>query len=535
MLTTRPYRVGLALFAIAFSLALHTPAGFAQGQGQGQGRRPLFGAPGAAHADRADRAGHRPQPRRSRVATLQLESLAPADGATGEPAVDLNLFDDVAFVARIQHFEQRGPGSFLWHGRLDGVPTGHATFVSTNGVVAGTVFGDGVTYEVSYEGGNDYEVRELDPAAFPTDDPPSQLDLSPGVVADVASAPVAADSAAQIDVMVVWTPAAETAAGGLNAMRSLVDLSVANTNTAYANSGISTRVRLVYKGQVAYTESTSISTDLSRLMSPSDTYIDSVHALRTQYGADIVSLLGTTYISSSGACGIGYLMGYVSTGFSSSAFNVVDQACAAGNLSYAHEVGHNQGMHHDQANAGGAGAYAYSYGYIDPSCAFRTVMAYGGCTRVTQFSNPNASYGGRVTGTATANNALTLNNTAATIANFKAAVTGACTYSLASSSWAAPVGRGIVERRPDGERVGMFVDGLEQRARVAHAHLERERHVEHDRHVLGRRQYRREPDRDPDDRREHVHGDAGRGPVHLHAGSVVLDGAGHRRDRRRSA
>ena len=95
----------------------------------------------------------------------------------------------------------------------------------------------------------------------------------------------------------------------------------------------------------------SISTDLSRLVEEADGYVDEVHTLRDRYGSDIVTLLGAGY-ADGGACGIGYLMSSVSTSFARHAFNVVDQSCAAGHLSYAHEVGHNQGLQHDPANGG---------------------------------------------------------------------------------------------------------------------------------------------------------------------------------------
>jgi hypothetical protein len=80
-------------------------------------------------------------------------------------------------------------------------------------------------------------------------------------------------------------------------------------------------------------------------------------------------------------------MGTASTSFAPWAFNVVDQSCAAGYLSYAHEVGHNEGLQHDPANASVSPAYPYAYGYQDPSGAFRTVLAYGGAQRVPFFSN----------------------------------------------------------------------------------------------------------------------------------------------------
>jgi hypothetical protein len=78
---------------------------------------------------------------------------------------------------------------------------------------------------------------------------------------------------------------------------------------------------------------------------------------------------------------------------------------AAGNLSYAHEVGHNEGLHHDPANATGTPAYPYAYGYQDPGGAFRTVLSYGGAQRVPFFSSPNVSYNGLPTGTSNQNNA----------------------------------------------------------------------------------------------------------------------------------
>ena len=155
----------------------------------------------------------------------------------------------------------------------------------------------------------------------------------------------------QIDVMVVWTPLAETAAGGQAAMESLALASVENANLVYANSGVNAQLRLVYGAKVNYVENgANISADLTAIRSTSDGLMDQVHTLRSQYGADVVTLIGEGY-RAAGACGIGSLMTTVSTSFASHAFNVVDRTCAVGNLSYAHEVGHNQGLQHDPANA----------------------------------------------------------------------------------------------------------------------------------------------------------------------------------------
>ncbi len=196
-----------------------------------------------------------------------------------------------------------------------------------------------------------------------------------------------------IDAMVVWTPAARNAVGGTtDAIQSLVLAAVANANLAYANSGVNAQLRLVYSGEVNYAETPSnIGTDLAALATNGDGKIDQVHALRAQYGADVVTLIGNGY-AAGGTCGIGYLMTSVSTNFAPYAFTVVDQSCAAGYLSYAHEVGHNEGLQHDPANAGSAPSYPFAYGYQDPAGQFRTVLSYGGETRVPYFSSPLVKY-----------------------------------------------------------------------------------------------------------------------------------------------
>ena len=188
--------------------------------------------------------------------------------------------------------------------------------------------------------------------------------------------------------MVLWTPSARNAAGGTSAIQSLVLSAVANANLAYTHSLVGAHLRLVHSAEVAFTEATSnISGDLNSFRANGDGKLDIVHSLRQQYGADVVTLLGNGY-AAAGACGVGYLMSSPSTAFASSAFNVVDRTCAAGYLSYAHEVGHNQGLQHDPGSAGSTPSYAYAYGYQDPGGAFRTVMSYGGCDADFVFFEP---------------------------------------------------------------------------------------------------------------------------------------------------
>ena len=404
------------------------------GSGLAQGRTPRIFESASSNGS----ASAHPRALRSRHVRAAAAAIAESD------AIVLNLFDDTEVTARRTKLHQPRPNAFVWQGRLEGAEGGDVTLAVTDSVVAGTAFLHGRTFEISFAGGNVHEIREIDPAAYPTDDP--QFELMPDTVGvtEGATSVASSDTSSQIDVMVLWTPNARAAAGGASAIQSLVNLAVANANTAYVNSQINTQLRIVYSGELAFVETpSSITGDLTKLTSTSDGNIDQVHTLRNQYGADIVTLMGAGY-SSAGYCGIGYLMGSPSTSFASYAFNVVDRACAAGNLSYAHEVGHNQGLHHDPPNASGTPSYPYAYGYQDPGGAFRTVMSYGGAPRVTHFSNPLINYASRPTGASTQNNASALNGTAGTVANFRSSSTGGggttpaptptCTFSVTPTS-----------------------------------------------------------------------------------------------------
>jgi Metallo-peptidase family M12B Reprolysin-like/FG-GAP-like repeat len=365
---------------------------------------------------------------RSRSTAIRLEALRASS------LLDLPLFPDARFTAALDRLEDLGPGRYVWSGHLAGIEDGEVTFAVTDGVLAGQIQLPGGVYRL--HGGSDgaYAIEQVDTSALPRELPPIVPVIDP---ADAAIGPeTAQDDGSQIDLMVVYTPAARAAAGGVAAINALIDLSVSNSNTAYANSGVTQRLRLVHRVEVAYTENTSdMGLDLSRLRSTSDGYVDEVHTLRNTYGADFVTLLTT----GTDACGIGYVMQNVSTNFAPNAFNVTAWNCAGANLSMAHELGHNMGLAHDAANAGSAGAYAYAYGYQDPG-NFRTIMAYpcsgSNCPRITYFSTPLRTYNGRPVGVAgSANNALALNNTAPTTANFRASVGPVnCTYSIAPSS-----------------------------------------------------------------------------------------------------
>lgn len=232
-------------------------------------------------------------------------------------------------------------------------------------------------------------------------------------------------AATVIDVLAAYTPEARTAAGGTASITTRIDAAIAQANTALANSLSQTELRLVHATEIAYTESSNMQTNLVRLQQTSDGYMDSVHTLRNQYGADVVALL-TGRTDTGGYAGMGYLMSSVSSGFAPWAFSVTRQDQALF-YTFVHEVGHNLGCHHDPTNASGSAAYTYSYGhrFTDDGIEYRTIMAYSPGTRIGYFSNPSVNVGSTATGiTDQRDNARTIRNTAATVAAFRATVYG---------------------------------------------------------------------------------------------------------------
>ena len=226
------------------------------------------------------------------------------------------------------------------------------------------------------------------------------------------------DDGSEVEVLVKWTPNAEAAAGGPTAIRAIAEASVAMSNHVYLASGVNLRMRAVGYG-ITEAFANDAGNALGELQDPSDGQIDGVHAERDALGADLVALLTAAHPS---YCGVAYLVGepYPDYGFS-----VTVWSCALGGLTFTHEVGHNQGCCHAPGDGGGCttgGVFPYSVGHrftATNGTQYRTVMAYSPGTRIPRLSNPAVSFVGTPTGLATADNARTLNETAAVMANYR--------------------------------------------------------------------------------------------------------------------
>jgi len=230
------------------------------------------------------------------------------------------------------------------------------------------------------------------------------------------------DDGSRIDVMIVYTDDVRAFLGGTTQAQAFAQQAVTLTNTAYQNSAIATRVRLVHAVEINYAEASNSSTHLNYVRNDA-----TIATLRNTYKADAVSFFTET--SNSGNCGLASLMGVSnhSAAFESRAFSTGKRSCAIDNLTFPHELGHNQGANHDPDNAGTTPANAvfpYASGHFSAAGNFRTVMTYpaacSGCPRRPYFSNPNVLFGGQPTGIVDQrDNARTINNTALVFSRFR--------------------------------------------------------------------------------------------------------------------
>ena len=371
--------------------------------------------------------------------------------------ISLNLFEDATFTGRIEHVEPTAAGYAFWGG-LDDVELGSMTMVVNGDVVVGTVRTPEGLYTIETLETGSYVIREIDESTLPPLAEP--LESSPDSGEDFRNAlddSVPMDDGSLIDVMVFYTPTAKILMGGRAGIEALIDLYIAQTNQAYANSGAFHRIRLVSREEADYIESGETFIDLERLEDDSDGYMDHVHALRETYAADLVHLIFAQTEDYTFA-GLASFEGQYGITF----------AAPWGGLTFAHELGHNMGLLHDRYQAARKteeSVEGWHYGYVNQrafepgaaeSARWRTIMSYAVqceeilgeeayCPRLAYFSNPRLTYNGDAMGVSADNPSTgvdgpadavrTLNERRGITANFRRSASSTPRVGLALSSY----------------------------------------------------------------------------------------------------
>ncbi len=358
----------------------------------------------------------------ARVDTGALAAMTPSDVFT------LEVAPGRALSAVVRKVERRSETSFSVFGSIEGLDNSTFIIVVQDGVAAADILAPShsLHYRFKYAGDGVHLICDVDDEAFapcggsvrasdniPADDFVPDAGEAGPAAPEPQSPPVDPESSGSclaglttFDALIVYSSVARAAAGGTAAIQAEIQLAIDRTNEAYfVNSAIFAKYRLVWQEEVSYDEVGSYQDHLDRLRSSSAAPWPGVRSLRNNINADFCTL----WVDDSEFCGLAGC-----TASSDNAFSVVTWHCAAGNLSHAHELGHNQGCTHDPDNDdGGCAAFSYSFGHRffgSDSIEYRTVMAVAPGTRIPHFSNPNLTFMGTPKGTATRNNARTIND-----------------------------------------------------------------------------------------------------------------------------
>lgn len=213
-------------------------------------------------------------------------------------------------------------------------------------------------------------------------------------------------------------------------LKAKLESYVAIANTAYTDSGVNVRLRLVNTQPVSEPRDTNNSTVLS-------SSIKKYASIRDAAGADVTVVMREFAWPVQASCGVAYLSGTGLSGatgvaaYKNLAFAVVSEGSSSSyycrSTTMPHEIGHIMGLHHDRGtlnanNQKGTPAFPYGYGFATSS--FGTIMSYSPKV-LPKFANPDVACSGTqkcgnpMTSTEPTNTALAMNNVKDVVAGFR--------------------------------------------------------------------------------------------------------------------
>ncbi len=292
---------------------------------------------------------------RSRKVEL-IPSLLDNEAEEEGEKLSLQLFEKVLIDAEVLNSFSNVNGTISTTARVEGSEFGRVFIVMTDNELRAkiTVPEKGKLYAIHYNPADQTHYSlELDLHAEQIDDvgehplaPVAQEDefINDLEIMAAGDLPMVLDegvASTVIDVMIVYSNDALADSGSVANVNNLIALAISFGNDAHSNTDSGIVLNLIHSQQVNYEGTDDRGTDLTRVTSISDGYIDNVHTLRSTYGADFVCLMVGDYSSDGG---IAWLL--TSTNGSSAYGYSVVTLPAMDSYTPVHEIGHNMGLSH---------------------------------------------------------------------------------------------------------------------------------------------------------------------------------------------
>jgi len=235
-----------------------------------------------------------------------------------------------------------------------------------------------------------------------------------------------------IDILVVYTPAAEQWAlgfGGVTDIFDVIDQALQRANLSAGNSETGITFEIAYIHKTDYVETNTVD-DLYSITDPWDGIMDEVHDLRDEYYADEILFIPAVDFTG----GVAWLL-KDENGFDPDYYAVALSRVQQTSWTYTaiHEIGHNMGAHHHRAQKvqPGPGLFDFSSGWrgkidVNYYCSLMTyekgIYFDDGQDHVAipYFSSPKIIIDGVTIGDPSyEDNALTLKRTKTAVSNYR--------------------------------------------------------------------------------------------------------------------
>lgn len=419
--------------------------------------------------------------------------LVHADGLARGDVLQFSLFDGKKRSAAVDRVSANINGTVTVRARIDGYPYGYLLVSTTDGNSLGSIRipEKGAKYRIAKGTARSHLLLEMNAEALDRIEPSPPLLAPPppsddpgilGIQKQIQQAGLGPMDHATVGVMVVYTPAAKSWAGGSTGIANVIAQAMEKAQLALDNSGTYMDFALVHSAEVDYVESGSSSTDLTRLRTTDDGYMEEVHAWRDDYAADLVALFAEV----ADVGGVGYLLNN-RDGDPDFGFSLTRVQQASSTYTHAHEMGHNMGLHHHNEQTVQPGPTSwFNWPENTWSAGWRwvgtddrrycSVMTYGPGsyfpdgqwhTVVAHFSNPDINHEGVPSGHATdGDNARTLREIKHVVAAYRTSHTYLPDFTVDSISISPdPVQEGenvaamvVVRNRGDAAGDGGYLD-----------------------------------------------------------------------------